>query len=318
MRAYIIRRLLLLIPTLFLITIIIFLLARLVPGTAIDLMLAQQPATQDQIGRAALEHELGFDVPIHIQYVRWIGAIITHGDLGDSLWSRQSVAPNVLRRFPISFELWFIAILIGLLIAIPIGIYSAIRQDSVGDYIARGFAIACIALPSFWLGTLVMVFPSVWWRWSPPVEYLSFFQNPGQNLQMFLPPAIILGMGLSGMVMRMTRTMMLEVLRQDYIRTAWSKGLTEKVVVLRHAMKNALIPIVTIIGLQIPAVIGGSIILETIFQIPGVGRLMIDTVFNRDYPILQGINLITAAIVLLVNLGVDMTYAYLDPRVHYE
>ena len=318
MRAYIIRRLLLLIPTLFLITIIIFLLARLVPGTAIDLMLAQQPATQDQIGRAALEHELGFDVPIHIQYVRWIGAIITHGDLGDSLWSRQSVAPNVLRRFPISFELWFIAILIGLLIAIPIGIYSAIRQDSVGDYIARGFAIACIALPSFWLGTLVMVFPSVWWRWSPPVEYLGFFQNPGQNLQMFLPPAIILGMGLSGMVMRMTRTMMLEVLRQDYIRTAWSKGLTEKVVVLRHAMKNALIPIVTIIGLQIPAVIGGSIILETIFQIPGVGRLMIDTVFNRDYPILQGINLITAAIVLLVNLGVDMTYAYLDPRVHYE
>jgi len=318
MRAYIIRRLLLLIPTLFLITIIIFLLARLVPGTAIDLMLAQQPATQGQIGRAALEHELGFDVPIHIQYVRWIGAIITHGDLGDSLWSRQPVAPNVLRRFPISFELWFIAILIGLLIAIPIGIYSAIRQDSVGDYIARGFAIACIALPSFWLGTLVMVFPSVWWRWSPPVEYLSFFQNPGQNLQMFLPPAIILGMGLSGMVMRMTRTMMLEVLRQDYIRTAWSKGLTEKVVVLRHAMKNALIPIVTIIGLQIPAVIGGSIILETIFQIPGVGRLMIDTVFNRDYPILQGINLITAAIVLLVNLGVDMTYAYLDPRVHYE
>jgi peptide/nickel transport system permease protein len=228
------------------------------------------------------------------------------------------VAPNVIRRFPISFELGVIGIIVGLIIALPVGIYSAIRQDTAGDYLARGFAIACIALPSFWLGTLVMVFPSVWWKWSPPVDYVSFFQNPGQNLQMFLAPGIILGMGLSGITMRMTRTMMLEVLRQDYIRTAWSKGLTERMVVLRHAMKNALIPIVTIIGLQIPVLIGGSIVLEKIFQIPGIGCLMVDVIFSRDYPILQGINLFMAATVLIINLGVDLTYAYLDPRIHYE
>jgi peptide/nickel transport system permease protein len=316
MRAYILRRLLLMIPTLLLITVIIFLLARLIPGSAIDIMLSQQPSA-NQYTRSQIEHDLGLDIPIHIQYVRWLSNIVTRGDLGRSLWTNESVAPNVIRRFPVSFELGAIGTIVGLIIALPVGIYSAIRQDTVGDYLARGFAIACIALPSFWLGTLVMVFPSVWWKWSPPVEYVSFFQNPGQNLQMFLVPGIILGMGLSGITMRMTRTMMLEVLRQDYIRTAWSKGLTERMVVLRHAMKNALIPIVTIIGLQIPVLIGGSIVLEKIFQIPGIGHLMVDVIFSRDYPILQGINLFMAVTVLVINLGVDLAYAYLDPRIHY-
>jgi len=318
MHVYIIRRLLLSVPTLFLVTLIVFLLARLIPGSAVDMMLAQQPGTADLLTRSQLEHALGLDVPIHVQYVRWLGNIIMHGDLGDSLWTRLPVAPNIIRRFPISFELGLIGVIVGLLISLPVGIYSAIRQDTAGDYIGRALAIACIALPSFWLGTVAMVFPSIWWRWSPPTTYVGFFENPGQNLQMFVVPGIILGMGLSGITMRMTRTMMLEVLRQDYIRTAWSKGLTERTVVLRHAMKNALIPIVTIVGLQLPFLIGGSIVLEQIFQIPGIGRLTVDIVNSRDYPILQGINLLMAVMVLLINLGVDLTYAYLDPRIHYE
>jgi len=165
---------------------------------------------------------------------------------------------------------------------------------------------------------MVMVFPSIWWGWAPPMQYVSFFQNPGQNIQLFIIPGVILGMGLAGVTMRMTRTMMLEVLRQDYIRTAWSKGLKERVIVFRHAMKNALIPVVTIIGLQLPVLIGGEVVLEQIFNLPGIGRLMISVIGQRDYPIIQGINLILALVVLLINLGVDLTYAYLDPRVHYK
>jgi peptide/nickel transport system permease protein len=168
------------------------------------------------------------------------------------------------------------------------------------------------------LGTMVMVFPSIWWNWSPSMKYIPFIEDPLGNLGMFIIPAIILGMVLSGVTMRMTRTMMLEVLRQDYIRTAWSKGLRERMVIIRHALKNALIPVVTVIGLQLPILIGGSVILENIFNLPGIGRLMVEVINNRDYTVLSGINLITATIVLLINIGVDLTYAYLDPRVHYK
>ena len=317
MRAYIIRRLLLMIPTLFLVSLIIFFLARLIPGSIIDEMLAQQQVSNYALTRGQIEHELGLDKPIYVQYGIWITDLF-QGDLGDSLWSKRPVTETIFPKFPVSFELGIIGTIVGLLISIPIGVYSAVRQDSIGDYIGRGLAIAGIALPSFWLGTMVMVFPSIWWGWAPPMQYVSFFQNPGQNIQLFIIPGVILGMGLAGVTMRMTRTMMLEVLRQDYIRTAWSKGLKERVIVFRHAMKNALIPVVTIIGLQLPVLIGGEVVLEQIFNLPGIGRLMISVIGQRDYPIIQGINLILALVVLLINLGVDLTYAYLDPRVHYK
>jgi len=317
MHTYIIRRLLLIIPTLLLVTVIIFFIIRLIPGDVVDL-LAGEIMWLKGTSLEAFRHELGLDAPAHVQYARWLGNVVLHGDLGNSLWTRLPVVGTILPRIPVSFELGLLAIFFSQLIALPIGILSAIRQDTAGDYIGRSLAIACIALPSFWLGTLVMVFPSIWWGWSPPIDYVSFFENPIRNLQMFIIPSLILGMVLSGVTMRMTRTMMLEVLRQDYIRTAWAKGLKERVVILRHALKNALIPVVTAVGLQLPILIGGSVILESIFVLPGVGMLLIQTIESRDYTVLSGINLMMATAILIINLGVDITYAYLDPRVKYK
>jgi len=327
MRAYVIRRLLLIIPTLILVTIIVFFTIRLIPGDVIERMLAEQVEGSSAYNRETLEREMGLDAPLHIQYGRWIGFLptpdegfngILQGNLGESLWTKITVTQELKSRLPVSFELGLMALIIGQLIALPVGIYSAIRQDTIGDYIGRSFAIVCIAVPSFWLGTMVMVFPSLWWNWSPPVQFIRLTANPIGNLKMVIIPAAILGMVLSGTTMRMTRTMMLEVLRQDYIRTAWSKGLKERVVVLRHALKNALIPIVTIIGMQLPLLIGGSVILENIFCLPGIGALMVRVINDRDYIVLSGLNLVMATAVLFINLCVDITYAYLDPRVHYQ
>jgi len=218
----------------------------------------------------------------------------------------------------VTFELGFLALIIALLISFPIGVYSAIRQDTGGDYIARSIAIIFISVPAFWTGTMIMIFPALWWGWSPPVMLIKFNVDPLGNLQMFIVPAVLMGMLLSGVNMRMMRTMMLEVLRQDYIRTAWSKGLRERVVVIRHALKNALIPVVTIIGLQMPIMIGGTVILEQIFCLPGVGRLLLEAIVQRDYPVVTGVMLFFATAILIINLLVDLTYAYLDPRVSYR
>jgi len=317
MRAYIIRRILLIIPTIILASLIVFFIIRLIPGDVIDLMLAEQVGGQ-KLTRADIESALGMDVPIHIQYGRWMGNILTHGDLGTSLWKSTSVGEMLLHRIPVTFELGFLALIIALLISFPIGVYSAIRQDTGGDYIARSIAIIFISVPAFWTGTMIMIFPALWWGWSPPVMLIKFTENPLGNLQMFIVPAVLMGMLLSGVNMRMMRTMMLEVLRQDYIRTAWSKGLRERAVVIRHAMKNALIPVVTIIGLQMPIMIGGTVILEQIFCLPGVGRLLLEAIVQRDYPVVTGVMLFFATAILIVNLLVDLTYAYLDPRVSYR
>jgi peptide/nickel transport system permease protein len=283
------------------------------------MMVAQNDSiAENNITREELAHRIGLDVPIYVQYGRWVGNIILHGDFGDSLWKNSPILPQLLHRFPVTIELVSIALVIALLIAFPIGIYSAIRQDTAGDYIARSFSIACIAIPGFWIGTIAIVFPSIWWGWSPPVQYVDFIENPIQNLKIMIIPAVIMGMSMSGITMRMTRTMMLEVLRQDYVRTAWAKGLTEKVVILRHALKNAFIPVVSVIGLQIPVFIGNSIVLEQLFALPGIGRLTINVLITRDYPVLSGINLFMVGIVLITNLAVDMTYGWLDPRVKYS
>jgi len=317
MQAYIIRRLLLIIPTLFIASLMVFLTIRLIPGNVIELMASQGEYFTD-MDRASIEHALGLDVPVHVQYGRWIGGIITHGDLGTSLWRQTSVTTEVVSAIPVTFELGLIAIVVGLIIAMPIGIYSAIRQDTGSDYIGRSFAILCIAVPGFWLGTMIVVFPSLWWGWSPPIQLIPFDEDPIGNLKQFIIPAVVIGMALSGVTMRMTRTMVLEVLRQDYIRTAWAKGLRERVVVMRHALKNALIPVITIIGLQVPLMIGGAVIIEQIFCLPGMGRLMVEATFQRDYPVISGVMFVIAVIVLLVNLLVDLTYSSLDPRVRYR
>jgi len=317
-RNYIIKRLLLIIPTLFVFTLMVFIVIRFIPGSIVDLIAAQMARVGVPPNRAAVAHNLGLDVPIYVQYGRWLGNLIMHGDLGTSLWRNTPVLDEILIRWPITLELGLMGLIISQIIALPIGIYSALRQDTWGDYIARSFAILCIAVPSFWLATLVIVFPSIWWGYMPPIIYHSFTEDPISNLQMFIIPAVVLGMAMAGGTMRMTRTMMLEVLRQDYIRTAWAKGLRERAVVVRHALKNALIPVVTVIGGQVAILIGGEVIIEQIFCLPGLGRLIIEAVMFRDYPLVIGIMLFFGVGLLLINLGVDLTYAFLDPRVHYK
>lgn len=319
MYAYIIRRILLLIPTLFLVTVIVFMVVRLIPGDVIDNMIEEMAIESDigQIDREYMERLLGLDKPVHIQYGIWI-ANVFRGNLGESLWSQRDVAKDLIHRLPVSFELGFMAMIIGIIIALPIGIYSAIRQDSIGDYAGRSIAIAALSLPNFWVATMIIVFPSIWWNWTPPLEYIPFSENLPGNLGQFAIPAVIMGMNMSGRIMRMTRTMMLEVLRQDYIRTAWSKGLRERVVVLTHAMRNALIPIVTLLGMIMPVMIMGGVILESIFNLPGIGSKLVRAINERDYPIISGINLILASFILFVNLLVDLAYSYLDPRIRYK
>ena len=320
MRAYIIRRLLLIIPTLFILSILVFLSVRFIPGDVIDVMVARfgWVSADREIDRDTLEQMLGLDVPVYVQYGRWIGSIFLHGTLGESLWGGWTVEEKILERLPVTIELGVMAILIGLLIALPVGIYSAIRQDTIADYVGRSIAIIGLATPNFWLGIMVMIYPVIWWGWSPPMELIPFTEDPLGNLGMFIIPSLILGTASAAATMRMTRTMMLEVLRQDYIRTAWSKGLKERVVVIRHAIKNAFIPVVTLIGLQLPLLVGGSVIMENIFNLPGLGGLLLTALNDRDYPAVQGINLFFATVVVGINLLIDLLYALLDPRVRYE
>ncbi|MCY1219132.1 Dipeptide transport system permease protein DppB [compost metagenome] len=223
-----------------------------------------------------------------------------------------------MARIPATFSLGVLALAVALTVALPIGVLSAIRQDTAADYVARSFSILMLAVPSFWLGTMVMVFPSVWWGWSPEVRYVPFLEDPVQHVRQMLVPAIVLGMALSAITMRMTRTMMLEVLRQDYIRTAWAKGLNEPLVILRHALRNALIPVVTLIGLQAPLLIGGAVVIEQIFVVPGMGLLLLDAVHQRDYPLITGIFLVVGVAVMLINLLVDLSYGLFDPKVRHR
>jgi len=283
-------------------------------------MLSQygNPGGVTALDRQDLEHALGLDVPIYIQYAHWADNIVLHGNLGKSLWDKTPVTDEIGARWPVTLELGILALIVTQVIGLPIGIYSALRQDSSGDYLTRGFAILCIALPTFWLGTLVIVYPAIWWRYSPPITLIPFTVNPLGNLKMFVIPAIVLGVSGVGSNMRIMRTMMLEVLRQDYIRTAWAKGLKERVIVLRHALKNALIPVVTMIGYQLPVIVAGAVIVEDIFGLPGMGRLLINAMTARDYPVVSGIILIISVVLVLINLIIDLSYGYLDPRVHYR
>jgi peptide/nickel transport system permease protein len=254
---------------------------------------------------------------MHEQYLHWAGAAL-QGNLGRSLWNSTPVAEDLAARLPVTVELSVLALIVAVIVALPIGVYSAIRQDTAGDYVARSFSILMLAIPSFWLGTLVMVFPSIWWGWSPEIDYVPLTRDPLKNLSQMILPAVILGTSLSAVTMRFTRTMMLEVLRQDYIRTAWAKGLGERLVVTRHALRNALIPVVTLIGLQAPLLIGGAVIIEQIFVIPGMGLLLLEAVGQRDYPIITGVFLVVGLCVMLINLLVDLSYGILDPRVRYR
>ena len=318
MRAYIIRRLLLVIPTLLILTIIVFLSVRFIPGDVIDVMSKRLMYLGITVDREATEVMLGLDVPVYVQYGRWMEGIFLHGTLGESLMASWTVEERIIGRLPVTIELGVMAIVIGLVIALPVGIYSAIRQDTAADYVGRSIAVIGMATPNFWLALMVMLYPAIWWGWSPPMEYIPFTEDPLGNLGVFLIPSLILGTAGAASTMRLTRTMMLEVLRQDYIRTAWSKGLKERVVITRHAIKNALIPVVTLIGMDLPMLVGGAVIIENIFNLPGLGQLAVTALTERDYPVVSGVNLFFAAAVLGANLIIDLIYPYLDPRVRYR
>lgn len=318
MTNYIIRRLLWLIPTIFFVTIITFLLCRWVPGTAVDVIEStlSQGGTVN-IDRAAIARMLGLDVPVYTQYMRWISGIFLHGNFGTSIIQGRPVLTMVVERMPVTLELGIIGLLIGQALSLPLGVLTAARQDSAIDYGLRVFSILLVSLPQFWVGTMVMIYPSVWWGWSPPVELVQFTKNPMGNLGMFLLPGFIMGITTMGMSLRFVRTMMLEVMRQDYIRTAWSKGLTESVVVTRHAVKNAFIPVITMLGGSLAMLFGGAVFIEQIFCLPGMGLLMLQALNQRDYPLIQAITLFMSFIIMFSNLLVDISYTWLDPRIRY-
>ena len=318
MRAYIIRRTLLVIPTLFILSTIVFISVRFVPGDAIDMMILNSDYLALDLDREDLEEQLGLNMPIHLQYGKWMGGMLLHGTFGESLMGNWTVEERILRRLPITLQLGFMAIIIALIISLPVGIYSAIRQDTVSDYTGRTFAIIGLAAPNFWLATLVMIFPPIWWGWSPPLEMIRFTDDPLQSMYGVLIPSLILGTGMAAGTMRLTRTMMLEVLTQDYITTARSKGLAERIVIIRHATKNALIPVITGIGLQLPLLVGGSVIIENIFNLPGLGQLALEALIDRDYPVVSGVNMFFGTTVILINLIIDLAYPYFDPRVQYR
>lgn len=314
MREYLLKRVLLMVPTLFLVTVLVFLMMRMIPGDVVIQML-EGYAYADTV--EALRRELGLDKPIHEQYFAWISGLL-QGDLGRSLWTKENILTEFLRRFPVTLELALLTILISVTFGIGVGVISAVWQETGIDYAGRVMAILALAVPYFWLAILVVVLPAIYWRWTPLWTYVPLTTDPMENLKILFFPAVVFGVSRAGPIMRIMRSSMLEVQRQDYIRTARAKGLPERGVILKHAIKNALIPVISVIGLQIHFYLGGSVIIESIFRLPGIGHFFFEALIRRDYPVVQSINLIVASFALLLNLIVDFSYAYLDPRIRYR
>jgi peptide/nickel transport system permease protein len=312
-RKYVLRRLLVASASFVIASVGVFSLPRLIPGDAVQLMLEERAYGKDLDD---LRAKLGLDRPIHVQYVDWLGRVV-RGQLGESLWTKRPVIEELARRLPVSLELGLMALCFSISIALPVGIIAAVRQDSLADYLTRGLAILGLSVPGFWIATLAVLLPAIWWGWSPPIQFTEFSVDPWAHVSQFVLPAAILGLASAAAIMRLTRAMLLDVLRQDYVRTAWAKGVGERGVVLKHSLKNALIPVVTVLGIQVAQILGGTVIFETIFGLPGMGRFLFDAINQRDYPVIQGINLLIVSVVVVMNLTVDAFYAFLDPRIRY-
>ena len=313
MLRYIVSRVLGMLPSIFLLVFLVVAMVQLIPGNIIDLMLADSPSANLQT-KEALTHELGMDKPIAVRYGTYMLSIV-QGDFGKSIWTGKPVADLIIQYAPPTIELAALSILIGASAGIMLGVMSALRQDSWLDYLLRSLAIAGISVPNFAIATAMVIFPAILWGIAPRLNYIGFMESPFENLKILVLPGAILALGLSTSLMRLMRTTMLDVLRQDYVRTARAKGLTEARVVSHHAVRNAVIPVITLLGLQIAFLLGGSVIVETIFAIPGVGRLLVSSIAKRDYPIIQGIVVVIGLFVMFTNLLVDMSYGFLDPRI---
>jgi peptide/nickel transport system permease protein len=297
-------------------SLIVFGLMRVMPGDALTALMAESGNVGERELKK-LRKDLGLDLPYHEQYLLWLWQMVTLNP-GDSIFTNEPIPVALKKAIPVTMELATLAIILGLVIAIPVGVLSATRQDKPSDYVGRLVAVSGLSLPDFWLGTLVITFAAIWFNWIPPIGYTSLWDAPWRNLQQFVLPAAILGFRLSAATMRMTRSTVLEVLREDYVRTAWAKGLAGRIVVYKHALKNALIPVVTIVGGQFGTLLAGTFVVETIFALPGMGRLTVEAILFRDYPVVQTNVMLVAATLVSLNLMVDLTYAWLDPRIRYQ
>jgi peptide/nickel transport system permease protein len=300
-------------PVLVILSIGVFLMLHLTPGDPVQIMLGQDA---DPGAIAALRAELGLDQPLPIQYARWVANVV-RGDLGRSIRTNQPVTEAIVSRLPVTIELSVLALALSLAIGLPAGIVAAIRRNSSLDFASTGLALVGVSLPSFFLGILLILVFALWLRWVPPSGYTAVLVDPLMNVKQMFMPALALGAALAGIVARLTRSSLLEVLGTDYMRTARAKGLSEAASVVGHALKNALLPVVTVVGLQVGAVLGGAILIETIFALPGIGRLAVDSIFARDFPIVQGVVLFLALVRVVSNVVADLLYARLDPRISY-
>ena len=323
MKTYITKRTLLFIPTMFLVTVAVFVIMRIVPGDPALMILGEgEEGAADNLTEEKLEKlraKLGTDRPIYVQYGTWVGNMFK-GDLGKSYFyeGKPEVTFYLKDRIPTTVELTLMSLVLASIVAVPLGVLSAIKQDSVSDYAARIITLLGIALPNFWVAVMTIFFLVLLFQWAPPLAYEKVWDNPWTNFQQLIFPAIALGTSNMAFIARITRSAMLEVLREDYIRTARSKGLAERVVVYRHALRNALLPVVTLFGFELGRLISGTVIIETIFLVPGMGKLLIDSIGNRDYPMIQAVVLMIAITVLVMNLFADLLYAWLDPRIRYS
>jgi peptide/nickel transport system permease protein len=317
-RTYLAKRLLLIVPTLFGVAAVVFLIMRVIPGDVTLLILGG-----DQTGRidpqqlAAMRHQLGLDQPLAVQFGTWLWGVLRL-DFGTSLWTGQPVIEEVLIRLPLSLEVAILATIVSVLLAIPLGMLAAVRQDTWVDYVIRVVSIGGQAIPSFWVGILVILFLVIYFGWGPPLEFTPPWVDPWANFQQLVWPVLTIGYRYAAVTTRMTRSTVLEVLREDYIRTAWAKGLRERAVVIRHALKNAMLPVITLVGTEFAFLIGGLVVTETVFTLNGVGRFVVDAVAHRDYPVVQALVFLIALCFVIVNLLIDLTYAWLDPRIRYH
>ena len=314
MNSYLIRRLILFIPVLLGSTVVIFLLMRVLPGDVADALLTE---TGNPKAAELLREQFGLADSLPVQYMRWFGDVL-QGDFGQSLWTGRDVAARLGETLPVTIELAGLAVLFSSVLGISFGILAAVYQDRAPDYIFRSISIVGLSVPNFWLGSLLLILPAIWWGYSPPLAYKDLWEDPVQNLKQLLFPSIALGVGLSAIIARMTRNVMLDILREDYVRTARAKGLDGLSVVLRHAVPNGMIPVVTLIGSQLGFLLGGTVIMESIFTLPGLGFSTLESVTLRDYPQLQANILVYAAMLMAINLFVDLLYGWLDPRIRYK
>jgi peptide/nickel transport system permease protein len=318
MRIYLAKRLLLIVPTLLGVASLVFLIMRIIPGNVALLILGG-----DQAGRidpqqlAAMQHQLGLDRPLVVQFGSWLWGV-ARLDFGTSLWTGHPVVEELLIRLPLSLELAILATIVSVVLAIPFGLLAAVRQDSWVDYVIRVVSIGGLAIPSFWVGILVILFLVLYFGWGPPLEYTPPWIDPWANFQQMVWPVVTVGYRYAAVTTRMTRSTVLEVLREDYIRTAWAKGLRERGVVIRHALKNAMLPVITLIGTEFAFLIGGLVVTETVFTLNGIGRFVVDAVAHRDYPVVQALVFLIAFGFVIVNLVIDLTYAWFDPRIRYR